>query len=57
MRTMAGLELDNASWVHWFNTARLHSMIGHAPQVKYQQAHYGRQPAQEDPISGEPSVH
>jgi transposase InsO family protein len=30
------LELATASWVHWFNTHRLHSMIGNVPPVEYE---------------------
>ena len=43
MRTLADLELATASWVHWFNTARLHSMIGHVPPVEYEHSYYAQQ--------------
>jgi putative transposase len=57
LRTVEDLELVTSSWVHWFNTCRLHSMIDHRPPVEYEQSYYAAQPAREDPISGEPSLH
>jgi transposase InsO family protein len=51
------LELATASWVHWFNTHRLHSMIGNVPPVEYEDNYYAYQPAREAPISGESSLH
>jgi putative transposase len=35
----AELERETAGWVHWYNTARLHSAIGHLPPVEFEQ-HY-----------------
>ena len=35
----AELERETASWVHWYNTARLHSAIGYVPPVEYER-HY-----------------
>jgi putative transposase len=57
MRTLADLELATSSWVHWFNTARLHSMIGHVPPVEYEQSYYAHQTARQDPKAGQPSLH
>ena len=57
IRTVEDLELVTSSWVHWFNTRRLHSKIGTMPPVEYEQNYYAAQPAREDPISGEPSLH
>jgi putative transposase len=57
MRTLADLELATASWVHWFNTARLHSMIGHVPPVEHEQTYYAQQAARQDPKAGERSLH
>ena len=57
LRTVEDLELVTASWVHWFNTRRLHSMIGNIPPVEYEQNYYAHQPARENAISGEPSLH
>jgi putative transposase len=57
IRTVEDLELATASWVHWFNTRRLHTGIGNVPPVEYEQSYYAHQSAREDPISGEPSLH
>ena len=57
LRTVEDLELVTASWVHWFNTNRLHSMIGNIPPVEYEQNYYAHQPDRDTPISGEPSLH
>jgi putative transposase len=40
LRTVEDLELVTSSWVHWFNTCRLHSMIGHRPPAEYEQSYY-----------------
>ena len=56
IRTLSDLELATASWVHWFNTARLHSALDHVPPVEYEHQYYN-QTTREDPISGEPSRH
>ena len=29
-------ERETASWVHWYNTSRLHSSIGHLPPIEYE---------------------
>src|SRR5215213_6143948 len=57
IRSVEDLELATASWVHWFNTHRLHSMIGNVPPVEYEDNYYAHQPDREAPISGEPSLH
>lgn len=56
-RTVDDLELATLSWVHWFNTQRLHSKIGNVPPVEHEQSYYRQLAAREDPISGEPSLH
>jgi putative transposase len=33
----AEVERETASWVHWFNTTRLHSSIGYTPPIEYEQ--------------------
>ena len=35
----AQVERETASWVHWYNSTRLHSSIGYLPPVEYEQ-HY-----------------
>jgi putative transposase len=57
IRSVEDLELATASWVHWFNSHRLHSMIGNIPPIEYEQHYYAHQPAREALISGEPSLH
>jgi putative transposase len=34
----AELERETASWVHWYNTARLHSSIQYEYEQRYHQA-------------------
>ena len=36
----AELERETASWVHWYNTARLHSSIEYLPPVEHEQRYY-----------------
>ena len=38
------VELATLSWVHWFNTQRLHSYLDDVPPIEYEEAHYA-QPA------------
>jgi len=33
----AEVETETASWVHWFNTERLHSSINYLPPITYEQ--------------------
>ena len=35
----AAVEWQVARWVHWYNTTRLHSSIGHLPPVEFEQLH------------------
>ena len=43
-RTVDDVELATLSWVHWWNTTRLHSAIGNAPPDEFEAAHYAQQP-------------
>jgi putative transposase len=43
-RTVDDVELATLSWVHWWNTTRLHSAIGHIPPDELEAAHYAQQP-------------
>ncbi|MER7453394.1 IS3 family transposase [Nocardia beijingensis] len=36
----AELERETASWVHWYNTQRLHSAIGYLPPVEYEHLYH-----------------
>lgn len=38
----AEVERETAAWVHWYNTDRLHSSIGYAPPLEYEQHHRDR---------------
>jgi transposase InsO family protein len=38
----AEVERETASWVHWYNTARLHSSIGYLPPTEYEQHYHQR---------------
>ena len=33
------VEWQVARWVHWYNTSRLHSSIGHLPPIEFEQHH------------------
>lgn len=41
-RTVEDVELATLAWVHWWNTARLHSAIGNVPPAEFEAAHYAR---------------
>jgi putative transposase len=41
-RTVDDVELATLSWVHWFNTARLHSSLGDIPPAEFEAAHYAQ---------------
>jgi transposase InsO family protein len=56
-RTVEDLELGTLSWVHWFNTVRLHSAIGYVPPAEFEAGYYLHNPSRQQPLSGEPSRH
>lgn len=35
----AEVEHQVAAWVHWYNTTRLHSSIGHLPPIEFEHHH------------------
>jgi putative transposase len=43
-RSVDDVELATLSWVHWWNTTRLHSAIGDIPPDEFEAAHYAQQP-------------
>ena len=51
-RTVEDVELATVAWVHWWNTARLHSSIGNVPPAEFEVAHYAR-----DQSANEAGVH
>jgi putative transposase len=56
-RGVDDLELATLSWVHWFNTTRLHSSLGHVPPVEYEAAYYRQIDPVQQPLPGELSLH
>ncbi len=36
------VELATLSWVHWYNTQRLHGYLDDVPPIEYEEAHYAR---------------
>jgi putative transposase len=49
-KTLADVELATAEYVDWFNSARIHSAIGHVPPAEHEAAHYAQ--AQPQPLAG-----
>jgi putative transposase len=43
------VEWQVARWVHWYNTTRLHSSIGHLPPIEFEQIHRQAKQATPDP--------
>lgn len=39
-KTIEDLELATLGWVHWHNTERLHSYLGHVPPIEFENTHY-----------------
>ena len=35
-RSVEDVELATLAWVHWWNTTRLHSAIGHVPPAEFE---------------------
>ena len=56
-RTVDDLELATLSWVHWFNTGRLHSSIGYVTPVEFEEQYYRQINSQQQPLPGEPALH
>jgi putative transposase len=46
-RTVDDVELATLAWVHWFNTARLHSALDDVPPAEFEAAYYRRLEATE----------
>ena len=51
------LERATLSWVHWFNTARLHSSLGHVPPLEFEEAYYRQSSPRQQPLPGELTRH
>jgi len=41
-RTIEEVELATLSWVHWYNTQRLHGYLNHVPPTEYEETHYAQ---------------
>ena len=46
-RTVEDVELATAAWVHWYNTARLHSACDHVPPVEFEDRYRAMESAAE----------
>ena len=40
LKTISDVEYATASWVEWWNTARLHSSLGYTTPAEHEAAHY-----------------
>jgi putative transposase len=56
-RTADDLELATLSWVHWFNTNRLHSALDYATPIEIENQHYRQINPRQQPLPGEPALH
>jgi transposase InsO family protein len=56
-RTVDDLELATLSWVHWFNTDRLHSSLVYDTPIEYEQAYYRQINPRQHPQPGELTLH
>ncbi len=56
-RSVDDLELATLSWVHWFNTARLHSSIDYQTPIEYETEYYRQINSRQQPLPGEPALH
>ena len=41
-KTIDDVELVTLSWVHWYNTERLHGYLCDVPSAEYEEAHYAQ---------------
>ena len=56
-RGVDDLELGTLSWVHWFNTHRLHSSLGHVPPTEHETEHHRQIEILKQDHPSEPSLH
>jgi transposase-like protein len=49
-RSVDGPELATLSWVHWFNTTRLHSALEHKPPIEVEQEYCRSITAEQQPL-------
>jgi putative transposase len=41
-RKIEDVELATLSWIHWYNTQRLHGYLDYVPPIEYEEAHYAQ---------------
>jgi putative transposase len=51
------VELATSSWVHWYNTHRLHSSLGYRTPIEYENAYYNGELPEVDDLSHETGAH
>ncbi len=56
-RTVDDLELATLSWVHWFNTKRLHSALDYRTPTEHEDTYYRQINPRQQPLPGEPALH
>ncbi len=56
-RSVDDLELGTLSWVHWFNTARLHSALDYLTPIEHEEAYYRQNNPRQQPLPGELALH
>ena len=56
-RSVDDLELATLSWVHWFNTNRLHSSLDYVTPIEYETEYYRQINSRQQPLPGEPALH
>lgn len=56
-RTVDDLELATLSWVHWFNTSRLHSALDYATPTEFEDTYYRQINTRQQPLPGQPALH
>jgi putative transposase len=56
-RTVDDLELATLSWVHWFNTNRLHSALDYLTPIEAENLHYRQINPRQQQLPGQPALH
>jgi putative transposase len=56
-RSVDDLELATLSWVHWFNTNRLHSALHYVTPIEYETEYYRQINTRQLLLPGEPALH
>ena len=56
-RSVDELELATLSWVHWFNTDRLHSALAYATPIEHEQAYHHQNDPRQPLLPGELALH